>query len=155
MHYDFELAGRHVRLWQRLGEGYGHVLMKALGFAMYVEEFPMLHIEQRVRSRYKPDLVAHSDDIGGRSFSFWGECGMVSMRKIAWLLKHGGARRLVLFKIDTNIAALAEEIRSGVEARYRPAGRLRIVNFVEDIIALTESRKIARVPQSWYTETLI
>ncbi|HKP73789.1 MAG TPA: hypothetical protein VJT82_12680, partial [Pyrinomonadaceae bacterium] len=67
MHYDFELAGRRVRLWQRTGESYEHVLMKALGYAMYVREFPALEIEQRVGLRYKPDLVARRTS--GEEFS--------------------------------------------------------------------------------------
>lgn len=153
MLYDFELAGRRVRLWQRVGETYGHVLMKALGFAMFVEEYPALEIERRVGLRYKPDLVARNGD--GRSFPFWGECGMVSMRKVAWLLKHGGAERLVLFKIDVNVAALASELHDAVDARYRPPGRLAIVNFVGDIAERTAARRIARVEQSWYTTTSV
>lgn len=153
MHYDFELAGRRVRLWQRTGEGYGHVLMKALGYAMYVEEYPSLEIESRVGLRYKPDLIVRREGGDNRSFPFWGECGMVSMRKVAWLLKHGGAQRLVLFKIDINVAALAAELRSAVDARYRVGGRLQLVNFAGDIDARTGSRRIARVPQNWYTKT--
>ncbi len=151
MLYDFELAGRRVRLWQRTGESYGHVLMKALGFAMFVEEYPALEIERRVGLRYKPDLVVRDGD--ARSFPFWGECGMVSMRKVAWLLKHGGAERLVLFKIGVNAVALAEELRHAVDARYRPPGRLAVVNFVGDIDARIDARRIARVEQSWYTTT--
>ena len=45
MLYDFELVGRRVRLWQRRGESFGHVLMKALGYALYVAEYPNLEIE--------------------------------------------------------------------------------------------------------------
>ena len=153
MHYDFELAGRRVRLWQRTGEGYGHVLMKALGFAMYVEEYPSLEIERRVGLRYKPDLVAEGDVGNGKRFAFWGECGMVSMRKVAWLLKHGGVERLVLFKIDVNAPALAAELRASIDERYRTAGRLSIINFVGDIASQTETRRLPRVPRSWYTKT--
>ena len=152
MLYDFELAGRRVRLWQRVGESYAHVLMKALGFAMFVESYPTLEIELPVGLRYKPDLVARNGD--ARSFSFWGECGMVSMRKVAWLLKHGGVERLVLFKTGVNAVALADELRDAVDARYRPPGRLAIINFVSDIDARTaDARRIARVEQSWYTTT--
>ena len=76
----FELAGRSVRLWQRPGETYGHVLMKALGYAMFVGEYPGLEIELAVGLRYKPDLVALNGPGGGRTragarFLFWGECG--------------------------------------------------------------------------------
>jgi uncharacterized protein YaeQ len=150
--YDFELAGRRVRLWKRLGESYEHVLMKALGFAMFVEEFPMLEIERSVELRYKPDLVARDET---NRFLFWGECGANSIRKTAWLLKHAGVERLVLFKIERNIAQLAEQLRESIDARYRAAGRVIFFNFVEDIVARTVERRIARVPQSWYTTMIV
>jgi len=133
MLHDFELAGRRVRLWQRTGESYEHVLMKALGYAMFVEEFPALEIEQRVGLRYKPDLVARSsDDQFEYPFAFWGECGQTAVRKTNWLLKHGEVARLVLFKIITNPAALAAELRAVVDARYREFGRLIVINFTGD-----------------------
>jgi hypothetical protein len=157
MHYDFELAGRRVRLWQRTGETYGHVLMKALGYAMFVGEYPGLAIELRVGLRYKPDLVALSEGGGrpGARFRFWGECGMVSMRKVAWLLKHGDTERLVLFKIDWGITALVRELRDAVEPRYRVDGRLLLVNFSADIAERSADRRVARVPESWYQTILV
>ncbi|HEX8144429.1 MAG TPA: hypothetical protein VF553_17645 [Pyrinomonadaceae bacterium] len=149
-HYDFELAGRRMRLWKRLGESYEHVLMKALGYAMFVREYPSLEIERRVGLRYKPDLVAQDED--GR-FLFWGECGANSVRKTAWLLKHAGVERLVLFKIERSVAQLAEQLRHCVAPRHRPPGRVTLVNFHKEIIALTTGRRITRVPKSWYAET--
>ncbi|HEV2800499.1 MAG TPA: hypothetical protein VGW12_08380 [Pyrinomonadaceae bacterium] len=156
MLYDFELAGRRVRLWQRTGESYEHVLMKALGYAMYVGEFPSLEIEQRVGLRYKPDLVARSTDAEfALPFAFWGECGQTSMRKTAWLLKHAGVARLVLFKMIGNYGALVEELRASVDERYRATGRLVVVNFVADIALVTRERRIARVPAEWYTRIVV
>ena len=152
MLYDFELAGRRVRLWQRVGESYEHVLMKALGYAMFVGEFPELAIEQKVGLRYKPDLVARALD--GR-FLFWGECGQTTVRKTAWLLKHAGVGRLVLFKNAINAEALANELRAAIDRRYRLAGRAVIVNFVSEIVELAESRRIARVPAAWFTKTIV
>ena len=146
--FDFELAGRRVRLWKKLGESYEHVLMKALGYALFVREFPQLEIERRVGVRYKPDLVARDD--AGR-FLFWGECGANSVRKTAWLLKHAGVERLVLFKIEHGVAPLAATLRTAIAPRYRPAGRLLLVNFVEDIVAHTLERRIEKVPHNWYT----
>ena len=151
MLYDFELAGRRVRLWQRPGESYEHVLMKALGYAMYAEQFPELEIEQAVGLRYKPDLVARATAVGGPRFPFWGECGQTSMRKAHWLLKHAGIGQLVLFKIIANAAALATVLRAAIAARYRHDGRVLIVNFRSDIVALTADREFATVPRNWYT----
>ncbi|MCA1621284.1 MAG: hypothetical protein LC795_18660 [Acidobacteria bacterium] len=155
MLYDFELAGRRVRLWQRRGESYGHVLMKALGYAMFARAYPHLEIELPVGLRYKPDLVSLNGAEGGRPragarFRFWGECGMVSMRKVAWLLKHGDTERLVLFKIGCGVRAYARELRDSVEPRYRGDGRLTLVNFAADIAERAAERRVAEVPQSWY-----
>lgn len=150
--YDFELAGQRVRLYKRLGESYEHVLMKALGYAMFIGEFPGLEIETRVGLRYRPDLVAR--DEGGR-FLFWGECGANSLRKTGWLLKHAGVERLALFKIGHNAAQLALLLRETIDARYRPPGRACLINFVADIATLTIERRIERVPESWYTKTAI
>ncbi|HYG78879.1 MAG TPA: hypothetical protein VD861_00745 [Pyrinomonadaceae bacterium] len=155
MLYDFELVGRRVRLWQRRGESYGHVLMKALGYAMFAPAYPGLEIELPVGLRYKPDLVALNDGGAGRPragarFLFWGECGMVSMRKVAWLLKHGDAERLVLFKTGAGVKAYTRELRDSVEPRYRGGGRLTLVNFASDIAELAAARSIESVPEGWY-----
>jgi hypothetical protein len=155
MLYDFELAGRRVRLWQRRGESYGHVLMKALGFAMFAPLYPGLEIELPVGLRYKPDLVALNDGGGGRPragarFLFWGECGMVSMRKVAWLLKHGDTERLVLFKIGCGVTAYTRELRDSVGRRYREGGRLTLVNFAADVAERADARRFPEVPESWY-----
>src|SRR5215212_1020980 len=155
MLYDFELVGRRVRLWQRRGESYGHVLMKALGYAMFAGRYPNLEIELPVGLRYKPDLVSRNEAEGGRPragarFRFWGECGMVSMRKVAWLLKHGDAERLVLFKIGSGVKAYTRELRDSVEPRYRVGGRLTLVNFASDIAERAAERRIESVPASWY-----
>lgn len=155
MLYDFELVGRRVRLWQRRGESYGHVLMKALGYAMFVPEYPGLEIELPVGLRYKPDLVALNETNGGQPrtgarFLFWGECGMVSMRKVAWLLKHGDTERLVLFKIGCGVTAYTRELRDSVAPRYRERGRLTLVNFVADVATRAAERRVAEVPAEWY-----
>src|SRR5919107_2330083 len=156
MLYDFELVGRRVRLWQRRGESYGHVLMKALGYAMFAPLYPGLEVELPVGLRYKPDLVALNDAGGpprtGARFLFWGECGMVSMRKVAWLLKHGDLGRLVLFKIDCGVTAFTRELRESVGPRYRGGGRLALVNFKPDVAERAAGRRIDTVPEGWYTK---
>lgn len=149
MLHDFVLAERRVRLWQRTGESFEHVLMKALGFAMFVGEFPDLEIEKTVGLRYNPDLVAQN---ANGDFLFWGECGSNAIRKTAWLLKHARVERLVLFKINHNAAQLAEQLREQIPARYRPPGKLSLINFDQYIVSLTADRKIPRVLPEWFTE---
>ncbi len=149
MLHNFNLAGEKIRLWQRPGETYEHILMKALGYAIFVKKYPTLEIEVRVGLRYKPDLIA-ADENG--EFLFWGECGLNSIRKTKWLLKHSRTEKLVLFKIGINETQLIEQLREEVPAKYRPPGRLILINFVRDIVGLTADKKIEKVSQDWFTE---
>ncbi len=77
MLHDFQLAEQRVRLWQRNGESYEHILMKALGFAMFAGQYPTLEIEVKIGLRYKPDLVARNPN---GDFLFGGEAGANSLR---------------------------------------------------------------------------
>lgn len=152
MLHDFRLAGQKVRLWQRRGESYEHVLMKWLGYAMFAETYPTLEIEVKVGLRYKPDLVAR-DQSG--EFLFWGEAGANSLRKTAWLLKHTRTQRLALFKIGQNANQLIEQLRAEIPAKYRRGDRLILINFVADIVNLTAAKQIEKVSKDWFTETKI
>jgi len=152
MLHDFQLAGQRMRLWQRNGESYEHILMKALGYAMFAREYPTLEIEIKVGLRYKPDLVAR-DDSG--NFLFWGEAGANSLRKTTWLLKHTRTKKLALFKIGQNAGQLVEQLRGEILAKYRPPGRLVLINFVSGIESLTAARQIEKVSKDWFTETKI
>jgi hypothetical protein len=146
---DFNLAGKRMRLWQRTGESYEHILMKALGFAMFARKYPNLEIETRVGLRYKPDLIAVKAD---GDFAFWGECGQNSIRKTHWILKHTRTEKLVLFKIGGNAAQLIRQIREEIPAKYRAGGKLTLINFVNEIVNLTADRQIAKVSKDWFSE---
>ena len=152
MLHDFQFAGQRIRLWQRNGESYEHILMKALGYVMFVREYPTLEIEMKVGLRYKPDLVAR-DAVG--EFLFWGEAGANSLRKTAWLLKHTRARKLALFKIGQNVNQLVTQLREEIPAKYRPKDRLILINFVGGIKNLTAAGQIEKVSKDWFTETKI
>ena len=119
---------------------------------MHVGEFARLEVERSVGLRYKPDLVAIEP---GGELSFWGECGLITVRKTTWLAKHSGAKRLTLFKINHDVAQLTEQLRGVIEPKYREGRRMRVVNFVNHIKDLTASRQIAKVSADWYTETII
>ncbi|MEJ7862616.1 MAG: hypothetical protein WKF90_13385 [Pyrinomonadaceae bacterium] len=153
MLHDFELAKKRIRLWQRIGESYEHVLMKALGFALFVEEFPMLEIETKVGLRYKPDLVARGEE--ANNFIFWGEAGANSIRKTKWLLKHARVERLVLFKIAINEAQFVKQLREEILLKYRTGGKLILINFKGEIKHLTATKQIEKVSKDWFTKTQI
>ncbi len=152
MLHEFQIGGRKIKFWQRVGESYEHILMKALGFAMFHPEYPTLEIEVKVGLRYKPDLVARND---GGEFLFWGEAGANSLRKTAWLLKHTRVEKLALFKIGQNINQLVEQLRAEIPSKYRPRGRLVLINFVGDIKNLTLNKQIAKVSKDWFTRVEI
>ncbi len=147
MLHDFYLAGRRVRLWQRAGESYEHILMKALGFTMFVREYPNLEIEVKIGLRYKPDLIVRNENGG---FQFWGECGANSIRKTVWILKHTRTDKLVLFKIGQNQNQLTKQLREEIPAKYRVGGKLSLINFVSDIVCLTAAKQIEKVSQDWF-----
>ena len=149
MLHDFNLAGKRVRLWQRRGESYEHILMKALGYAMFIEDFPTMEIEIKIGLRYKPDLIARNS---AGDFLFWGEAGANSIRKTAWILKHTRTEKLVLFKIGRNVASLIEQLRGEIPAKYRADSRLILINFVKDIADLTASKQIEKVFPNWFTK---
>ena len=152
MLHDFTLAGKRVRLWQRAGESYEHVLMKALGYAMFAGKYPHLEIELKVGLRYKPDLIAFKT---AGDFDFWGECGANSLRKTNWILKHTRTRQLALFKIGINAGQIIKQLRAEIPAKYRAQGKLVLINFVSDIANLTASKQIEKVSQDWFDEFAI
>ncbi|HXH69766.1 MAG TPA: hypothetical protein VNI60_05395 [Pyrinomonadaceae bacterium] len=152
MLHDFQLVGKRMRLWQRQGESYEHILMKALGFAMFVKEYPTLEIEVKVGLRYRPDLIARNRN---SDFLFWGECGANSLRKTNWLLKHTRTKKLVLFKIGQNLEQLTKQLRGEIAEKYRSQNRLVLINFVSDIVSLTVSKQIEKVSKEWFSETKI
>jgi len=152
MLHEFNLAGQRVRLWQRNGESYEHILMKALGYAMFIEKYPTLEIEVKVGLRYKPDLIARNT---AGDFLFWGEAGANSLRKTVWLLKHTRTQKLVLFKIGQNVNQLIEQLTQAIHLKYRLHERLVLINFVADIKNLTAAKQIEKVSKDWFTETKI
>ncbi|HEX4946892.1 MAG TPA: YaeQ family protein [Blastocatellia bacterium] len=148
--YHLRLAGERLTLYKRAGESYEHVLMKALGYAMFRPVYPQLEIERRLGLRYKPDLVALD---ATNQIEFWGECGAVSFRKIAWLAKHSSARRIVIFKFANSPTAIAQwvaSLQSEVEPRYRPIGQLSLINF-QARVAHEVEKEINNVPSDWYS----
>lgn len=144
--YHFRIGARRLTLHKRHGESYEYVLLKALGYALFHRELPQLEIERPAGFRYVPDLIAL--DERGR-IRLWGECGQVSLRKIAWLAKHSGAERIVLLKMEIVARHFVEQVRGEVAARYRPTGRIVLFNFDRACIA-EAGQEFDEVPAAWY-----
>lgn len=149
---DFRLAEKRLRLRQRTGESYEHVLMKALGYMIYADAFPQVEIETGVGLRCKPDLAARGGD---DRFLFWGEAGDNSTRKTLRLLKHASVEQLVLFKIGIDEARFVKHLRDEIPARYRVGGKLILINFTSDIVRLTAAGQIEKVAADWFSKTII
>lgn len=152
MLYDFRLKDKKIRLWQRHGESYQHILLKALGYAMFCEEFPGLEIEKRVGLRYKPDLVAQNEN---DEFIFWGEAGENSIRKTAWLLKHARVEKLVLLKLGIAEEMFIKQLKDKIPERCRQNGRLTLINFSPAIVAQTADGNIENIDSNFFKETKI
>lgn len=151
MLHRFEIGGRKLALYQRNGESFEHVALKALCYALHVGRFPGLEIERNPGGRYTPDVSALGED--GRPL-FWGECGSVSLRKVGWLAKHSGAREIAFVKLGAG-TGFAFEARSAVEQRYRPPGRIAVFGFRESAPAELQAASLVlgAVPPSWYRRT--
>jgi hypothetical protein len=147
MLHRFDIADRRLALYQRTGESFEHVALKALCYGLYSATYPDLEIETRLGWRYTPVVVSLD---GGRP-RFWGECGSVSMRKVAWLAKHSGASELAFVKLGGG-SGFAAEVRDAVEERYRPSGRIVVIGFREQVPGLVQARglRIEGIPAEWY-----
>ena len=69
--------------------------------------------------------------------------------------KTHASEKLVLFKIAINAEQFVEQLRAEIPAKYRLKNRLILINFVSDIVKLTESKQIAKVSQDWFSEMKI
>jgi hypothetical protein len=148
MLHRFEIAGRRLALYQRTGESFEHVVLKALCYGLFVDRYDDLEIETRLGWRYTPDVV--SFDEAGRP-RFWGECGSVSLRKVAWLAKHSGADCLAFVKLGGG-SGFALEARDAIADRYRPPGRIVVIGFREDVPSVVRELRLRldAVPAAWY-----
>ncbi len=143
--YHLRVAGERLTVYKKNGESYEHVLMKCLGYAMFRPLYPKLEIEKRIGLRYKPDLIA-LDDYG--KAEFWGECGHVGLRKVVWLAKHSGAKRIALFKFNIAARHFIEQLRAEIEPRYRPPLRITLFNF-DPIVVEEVTEEIDEIPTHW------
>lgn len=144
--YRFRIAGELLTFFKKYGESYEHVLMKALGYAMFRPTHPTLEIEKGIGVRYKPDLIAL--DAHGKP-AFWGECGHVGLRKVSWLAKHSGARQIAIFKLGIVARHFISQLHEAIEPRYRPPSRICLINFGAAVIHEV-GEDLHEIPEHWY-----
>jgi hypothetical protein len=82
--------GHHIVVVKGTAERFEHPLMKALLWALYLPQHPLITIEIHIGDRYKPDVVAFDLQnlrLRPNEPAFWGEAGSVGRDKIESILK--------------------------------------------------------------------
>jgi hypothetical protein len=112
--------GQSLVLIKRPIESAEHVIQKALLWARYLPAYPDLRVEVVLPtpSRYKPDLLSLDALDEPR---FWGECGVVSIEKLQFLLSRYKRTHFVFSKWDTRLDPFASLIDAAMPRRPRSA----------------------------------
>jgi len=98
--WTLRAGDRQVVLVKKPYESTEHVVMKALLWALYLPDYPDLTVEVSIGDRYKPDVVALSEQGPPR---FWGEAGDVSVAKIRSLARRYRDTHFALAKWNTRL----------------------------------------------------
>lgn len=106
--YTFRFDGRKIVFIKKSGETKDHVLGKAVLFALYHSLYPDLTVEIPVGGRFKPDVVALGPE---DEPIFWGESGMISIRKVRDLLRKHPDTRFAFLKHSPSIESFVKEYR--------------------------------------------
>lgn len=122
------VGDRKVVLRKHAGESERHVLLKAIVFALYADQYPNLTIEYSAGLKYKPDLVAF--DEAGR-ISFWAECGETSPTKIRWLIRTMREGHLV-FARQAGARDTFPEIVARAVSEFPRHGLIQVLQFGDE-----------------------
>jgi hypothetical protein len=115
--------GEQVVFVKRKHERIEHVWMKAFLWALYLPDYPDLHVEVDVDDKYKPDVVAM--DARRDRPRFWGEAGHVGPEKLTTLLPRYPDAHFVIAKWDTSLQLVREHIDTIDVDRSAPIDLLR------------------------------
>ncbi len=110
------------------GESERHVLLKALLFATFVDQYPDLLVERNIGQRYKPDLVALGPY---QSVRFWAESGVTSRDKVRWLVRHVRDGHLV-FARQAGAGDTFPDLVAEAVSRETRHGLVEVLSFAED-----------------------
>ncbi|MBI3962790.1 MAG: hypothetical protein HY335_08565 [Deinococcus sp.] len=147
-HHRFSVAGRELVLFQRRGESYSHVLLKALGFALFLPHYPNLEIEPELGLRYTPDLLSRPQrPRSPHHFRLWGECGNTSAVKAHYVCAHYDAEQVAILHVG-GVERLLLELEGAIPYRHRH-NRLFVVSFALDIEARISPDNLV-LKEGWY-----
>ena len=108
--------GRPLTLVKVRGESVEHVLMKGFLWALLLPSYPSVVCEMDVGHRYKPDVVSLGD--AGAPVC-WGECGAVTVGKLAQLAEDFPATHFAVCKwAHSDISGHAQQLRSDLETKF-------------------------------------
>jgi len=147
-HQRFTVAGRELSLYQRRGETYRHVLLKALGFALFRPLYPNLEIEPELGLRYTPDLLSRFQrPRSPHHFRLWGECGDKAVAKARYVCTRYDAEQVAILRIG-GVERLLLELEEAIPYPRR-RNKLIVVSFALDIEARATPDNLA-LKEGWY-----
>ncbi|MDJ0783429.1 MAG: hypothetical protein QNJ22_15745 [Desulfosarcinaceae bacterium] len=126
--WSFSFMGRKLVLVKKREERTSHVLMKALFWSLYMDQYPHLMVEVNVGGRYKPDVVAVDDKGTPR---FWGELGQVRKSKLRKVLQRYRNAHFAIGKWAMELGPLARLIEGLPDMASRSAP-IDLISFPED-----------------------
>ncbi|NJP04498.1 MAG: hypothetical protein HC837_02130 [Chloroflexaceae bacterium] len=110
--------GQDIVLARRSNERPGHVIMKALLWALYLPAYPAMTVERAIGDRYKPDVVALDEQNQPR---FWGEAGQVSSTKLRSLLRRYPSTHLALARWQGHLELMTTLVQQNLDQHPRTA----------------------------------
>lgn len=123
---------QHIVVVKGRQERLVHPLMKAFIWALYLPDYPTATIEVRIGDKYKPDVIAFSNDDPFQDAQpiFWGEAGRTGKHKIESLVRRFPRTHFVMSKWDRTIRPFVDLVQP-ILADHRRDAPFDIINFPE------------------------
>jgi uncharacterized protein YaeQ len=135
IHLDEEQSGkvrfnldkkRSLTLFKHKGEPMEHVLLKALGYALFASLYENLEVDAHLNFKYQPDIVAL--DATGEP-ELWIQCGAPDADRLEYALKHTRASRVILITQAPALEPIVQDLKKKIHYRYTNH-RLEVICFI-------------------------
>ncbi len=137
--YTFKFNGKKVVFVKHREETEAHVLGKAVLYALYQKQYPSLTVEVSVGGKYKPDLVSVDES---EKALFWGESGVVSKRKLTYLLRNYPDTHLALLRHSYYIKGFADLVQKELKRNPRPRfAPVEVIGRPKDLAAYIDDKQ--------------